>query len=109
LGYLDAKGFPVRISDKPDTPQIALARGIADLLGTKLVVVDYVYLDHDQTYTLSAGASYSFGASKLGGDLIFGSGVRRTPDGGPPNGAALPHYTVVNLSLTHTWKQSSTS
>lgn len=69
----------------------------------------YVYLDHDQTYTLSAGASYGFGASKVGGDLIFGSGVRSTPDGGPPNGAALPHYTVVNLSLTHTWKQSPTS
>ncbi len=70
---------------------------------------NYVYLDHDQTYTVSAGAGYSFGASKLGGDLIFGSGVRRTPIGGPPNGAALPNYTVVNLSLTHTWKESATS
>lgn len=42
-------------------------------------------------------------------DVIFCSGVRRTPDGGPPNGAALPSYTVVNLSLSHTWKASSTS
>lgn len=69
---------------------------------------NYVYLDHDQTYTASAGLSYAFpDNTKLSGDLIFGSGLRATPDGGPPNGAALPHYTVVNVALTHTWKNPS--
>jgi outer membrane receptor protein involved in Fe transport len=66
-----------------------------------------VYLDHDQTYTLSGGASYRFGDNQVSGDLIFGGGLRRTPDGGAPNGAALPHYTVVNAAYSHTWKQPS--
>ncbi|QNK68468.1 TonB-dependent receptor [Variovorax sp. PAMC26660] len=67
----------------------------------------YVYLDHDQTYTLSGGASYRFGDNQVSGDLIFGSGLRRTPDGGAPNSAALPHYAVVNAAYSHTWKESS--
>ena len=67
----------------------------------------YVYLDHDQTYTLSGGASYRFGDNQLSGDLIFGSGLRRTPDDGAPNSAALPHYTVVNAAYSHTWKEAS--
>ena len=71
---------------------------------------NYVYLDHDQTYTASAGVSYRFaGNYKASGDLIFGSGMRATPDGGPPNGSALPNYTVVNLSLSHTWKTGANS
>ncbi|WP_295373901.1 TonB-dependent receptor [uncultured Pseudacidovorax sp.] len=64
----------------------------------------YVYLDHDQTYTASAGASYRFGADQVSGDVIYGSGLRRTPDGGAPNSGALPHYTVVNAAYSHTWK-----
>ena len=67
----------------------------------------YVYLDHDQTYTLSGGASYKFGDNQVGADLIFGSGLRDTPDGGAPNSGALPHYTVVNASYSHTWKEAS--
>jgi outer membrane receptor protein involved in Fe transport len=66
----------------------------------------YIYLDHDQTYTLSAGTSYRFGDNQVSGDLIFGSGVRRTPDGGAPNSSALPAYTVVNAAFVHTWKQA---
>jgi outer membrane receptor protein involved in Fe transport len=67
----------------------------------------YVYLDHDQTYTLSGGASYRFGDNQLSGDLVFGSGLRRTPDDGAPNSAALPHYAVVNAAYSHTWKEAS--
>lgn len=67
----------------------------------------YVYLDHDQTYTLSGGAAYRFGDNQVSGDLIFGSGLRRTPDGGAPNSAALPHYAVVNAAYSHTWKEPS--
>ncbi|VTU24585.1 Ferric enterobactin receptor precursor [Variovorax sp. SRS16] len=67
----------------------------------------YVYLDHDQTYTVSAGASYRFGSNRVSGDLIFGSGLRSTPDGGAPNSASLKSYTVANVSYTHTWKQPS--
>ena len=66
-----------------------------------------VYLDHDQTYTASAGASYRFGQNQVSADMVYGSGLRRTPDGGVPNGAALPGYTVVNAAYSHTWKQPS--
>ena len=64
----------------------------------------YIYLDHDQRYSLSSGLSYFFGGSRLGGDLFYGSGLRRTPDGAPPNSGTVPSYTTLNLSLTHDWK-----
>jgi outer membrane receptor protein involved in Fe transport len=65
-----------------------------------------IYLDHDQTYTASSGASYKFGSSKISGDVLYGSGVRRTLDGGSPNGAALPHYSIFNLNVTHNWAKT---
>jgi len=61
----------------------------------------FVYLDHDQTYTASAGASYLWRGTRIGGDLLFGSGLRATPPGGPPNGTHLPAYAQVNLDLSH--------
>ena len=65
---------------------------------------NYIYLDHDQTYTASGGLSYTFDQSRVGADFLYGSGLRRTPDGGPPNGAALPSYGVVNATISHTWR-----
>ena len=56
----------------------------------------YIYLDHAQRYTGSAGASYRLGAATVSGDLIYGSGLRRSGD--IPNGRAGAPYTVVNLS-----------
>jgi outer membrane receptor for ferrienterochelin and colicins len=66
----------------------------------------YIFLDHDQTWTGSAGISYRFeggalGGTKFGIDMIYGSGLRTTPDAGPPNGAHLPGYTQVNASISH--------
>jgi outer membrane receptor protein involved in Fe transport len=70
----------------------------------------YIYLDHDQTYTGSAGISYSFrdgflAGSKLGGDMLYGSGLRtdkERPDGSTiPNGAHLPGYAQFNLTASH--------
>jgi len=66
----------------------------------------YIYLDHDQTYTVSGGLSYRFGQSRISTDMIYGSGLRRTPDGGAPNSTTLSPYTVFNSALTHTWKTS---
>jgi outer membrane receptor protein involved in Fe transport len=40
--------------------------------------------------------------------MIYGSGLRRTPDNGAPNSAALSAYTIFNTALTHTWKTSRT-
>ena len=64
----------------------------------------YIYLDHDQTYTGSAGVSYRFHdgvlrGAQVGGDLIYGSGLRA--DGDVPNGASLGDYTQVNLTASH--------
>jgi outer membrane receptor protein involved in Fe transport len=70
----------------------------------------YIYLDHDQTYTGSAGISYSFDegfltGSKLGGDMLYGSGLRTDlalPDGEDvPNGAHLKGYAQFNLTASH--------
>jgi hypothetical protein len=70
----------------------------------------YIYLDHDQTYTGSAGASYLFKTGLLSGtrtgfDLLYGSGLRRNQvlaDGSAvPNGAHVPGYVTVNLSVSH--------
>jgi outer membrane receptor protein involved in Fe transport len=55
----------------------------------------FIYLDHDQTVTASAGATYRIGDAHLSADLIFGSGLRR--DGDVPNGGKMPSYTQVNL------------
>ena len=61
----------------------------------------YIYLDHDQTYTASAGTSYLWHGTRIGGDLIFGSGLRATGPDGIPNGEHLPSYVQVNLALSH--------
>jgi hypothetical protein len=67
----------------------------------------YIYLDHDQTYTGSAGVSYRVDGgflrdSKLGASMLYGSGLRR--DGDVPNGGKLPPYAVFNLTASHRFK-----
>ncbi len=63
-----------------------------------------VYLDHDQTYTGSAGAAFHFGDNRLSADLIYGSGLRR--DGAVPNGDKLPAYAQVNLGVAHEFRDA---
>jgi outer membrane receptor protein involved in Fe transport len=69
----------------------------------------YIYLDHDQTYTASGGVAYKFADNRISGDFLYGSGLRRTPDGGAPNSAALPSYFVVNSAVTHLFGVSARS
>ena len=59
----------------------------------------YIYLDHNQTISGSAGVSYLWRATHLGADLIYGSGLRA--DGAVPNGGHVPAYTQVNFSIAH--------
>lgn len=68
------------------------------------IAANYIFLDHDQTYTASAGASWGFSEglladSRAGFDVIYGSGLRT--EGATPNGGALPDYIQVNLGLSH--------
>ena len=59
----------------------------------------FIHLDHDQTYTASAGVAYRMGDTRVSAELIYGSGLRK--DGDTPNGAHVPGYTQVNLGVGH--------
>ena len=63
---------------------------------------NWIYLDHNQSWTGSAGAAYTFNqgsdwATRLSGDVIYGNGLRKTVV--TPNDEAMPSYATVNLSL----------
>jgi outer membrane receptor protein involved in Fe transport len=57
---------------------------------------NWIYLDHDQTITASAGASYLWRGTTYSTDVLYGSGLRT--DGDVPNGAELPGYTQLNAA-----------
>ena len=61
------------------------------------IAAHYIHLDHDQTYTASAGISYLIAETRLSTDLIYGSGLRA--DGDFPNSHSLPDYVQVNLGI----------
>jgi outer membrane receptor for ferrienterochelin and colicins len=65
----------------------------------------FIFLDHDQTYTGSAGVAYKFEeGTRVSADLLYGSGLRK--DGAVPNGDHVPGYTQVNLSAAHEFKMA---
>lgn len=62
---------------------------------------NWIYLDHNQSWTGSAGAAYTFNrttdyATRFSADFIYGNGLRKTVV--TPNDQALPGYAVINLS-----------
>lgn len=58
----------------------------------------WVHLDHDQKLQASGGFGYALGpATRIGGDFVFGSGLRRDF----ANTASLPSYFQLNLGVTH--------
>ncbi len=67
----------------------------------------WIFLDHDQAYSSSGGVSYAFGDdTRIGANYLFGSGLRK--DGTVPNGASLPAYFQLNLSVSHDFEFTST-
>jgi hypothetical protein len=63
----------------------------------------YIHLDHDQTWTASAGAAYTFNQgekyrTRVSVDLVAQSGLRAST-ATVPNGASLPEYATVNASV----------
>jgi outer membrane receptor protein involved in Fe transport len=60
----------------------------------------YIYTDHSQFYTASAGASYNLSGTRLNADLIYGTGLREDA-GDVPNGGVVAPYLQLNLGATH--------
>jgi outer membrane receptor protein involved in Fe transport len=74
---------------------------------------NYIYNDHNATYTASAGFSYSlpfWQGTRVGADALYGSGLRADltePDGSViPNGQQLPSYVQVNLTASHRFEDA---
>ena len=64
----------------------------------------YIFLDHDQRFSSSAGASYGLFKStpnpaSVSADVVIGSGLRAST-ATIPNGRALPGYYAINLGMT---------
>jgi outer membrane receptor protein involved in Fe transport len=57
----------------------------------------YIYTDHAQVLTGSAGASYLWMGTRFSASMIYGSGLRS----GFANTDHLPSYTQVNVGLSH--------
>jgi len=62
----------------------------------------YIYTDHAQTWTGSAGMSYLWNGTRFSTDMIYGSGLRS----GFANTDQLPFYTRVNLGVSHEFQWS---
>jgi hypothetical protein len=65
----------------------------------------YIYLDHSQSFTGSAGLAYDLEATETKPyvELICGSGLRTDTDT-VPNGGSVPAYDTVNLGFTQTFR-----
>jgi outer membrane receptor protein involved in Fe transport len=61
------------------------------------IATHYIYTDHSQVLTASAGASYLWNDTRLSASMIYGSGLRS----GFANTDHLPAYTQVNLGVSH--------
>jgi outer membrane receptor protein involved in Fe transport len=58
----------------------------------------YIFTDHTQLLTMSAGMAYTWLGTKFSADLIYGYGLRTTVD--TPNDQHVPSYTQVNLGAS---------
>ncbi len=56
----------------------------------------YIFLDHDQTFSASAGAVYNWQGFRFSIDGIYGSGLRA----GFANTGNLPYYIQINAGIT---------
>jgi outer membrane receptor protein involved in Fe transport len=59
----------------------------------------WIYTDHTQLLTASAGMAYLWQGTKFSADLIYGYGLRTDSDAAP-NGDHVPSYVQVNLGVS---------
>lgn len=106
--YSDTRwgGFVNLTTQKAQAQDIVSGQSLFDPQEVAYIAQHAIYVDHDQKLTVTGGAHYHFGESQLSADLLYGSGLRMTPEGAAPNSSSLPSYTTVNASLTHDWKHT---
>ena len=61
------------------------------------IATHWIFTDHTQIWTGSAGVSYLWEGTRFSADMIYGSGLRN----GFANTTHLPAYTQVNLGVSH--------
>ena len=61
------------------------------------IATHYIYTDHSQVLTASAGASYLWKDTRFSASMIYGSGLRS----GFVNLDHVPSYTQVNMGVSH--------
>jgi len=61
------------------------------------IATHYIYTDHSQILTASAGASYLWNDTRFSASMIYGSGLRS----GFVNLDHVPSYTQVNMGVSH--------
>jgi outer membrane receptor protein involved in Fe transport len=61
------------------------------------IATHYIYTDHSQVLTGSAGASYLWNGTRFSASMIYGSGLRS----GFANTSHVPSYTQVNMGVSH--------
>ena len=67
------------------------------------IASNWIFADHNQSWTGSAGAAYIFNmdsdyATRVSADVLYGNGLRTGLV--TPNDTALPAYATLNLSVT---------
>lgn len=67
------------------------------------IATHYVYTDHAQIWTGSAGVSYLWNGTRFSTDMIYGSGLRS----GFANTQGLHFFTQVNAGISHEFKWDS--
>jgi outer membrane receptor protein involved in Fe transport len=66
-----------------------------------------IQTDHSQLMTASAGVAYRWRETRFALDLLAGTGTRTTQPDGPINGASLPSWEQVNLSIAHRFETAA--
>ncbi|MGH7734780.1 MAG: TonB-dependent receptor plug domain-containing protein, partial [Gemmatimonadales bacterium] len=92
FNYQDGRQWGVELTanyvDGPFNAYVNAAHGVAqgrkwissefsfDQASINYVATHYIFLDHDQDLSISAGASYLWEGTRLGADILYGSGLR---------------------------------
>jgi len=89
-----------RCSTTPTPTCSALSLPAATTAAIGRPTATYIYTDHSQWISASAGVSYRWLGTHFDADVIYGSGLRED-SGAIPNGGAVAPYLQMNLGVSH--------